>query len=116
MIETKIGSPLRDGQDDPAPCCFVCGAVKDVIRVATDRPGPGATEIVCRSCLGRALRSLGPGVPSLHTRACVACPDDDDRRFAVVAIWPLTSFAAPPFWPACAPHLRAALDAPTPEE
>lgn len=110
-----IGSPLHDGQDDPPPACSVCGATDaKFVRVPAAERGTH-TCLVCHPCLERALKSVGPPTGETHTRACVgrhvgATGPDHEARFQVVAVWPPHSFARPPYWLACRPHLRAALD------
>jgi hypothetical protein len=94
--------------------CVACGKGQDVTRIATDRPRPGDSQIVCRSCLGAAMESVGPPADA-HTRVCSgAHRADDDGRFAIVAAWPQFSHAGRRRL-ACVRHLREALDALTPE-
>jgi hypothetical protein len=115
VTETMIGTPLHDGQHDPLPCCFVCGTGKDLTRAMTDRPRPGDSEIVCRSCFGAAMLNVGPAT-SGHIRTCSGRhAADDEGRWSVVHGWPLGS-AGREIRFACASHLRAALLALDPKE
>lgn len=120
-----LGTPVRDGQFDPPPVCSVCGRADQIPAHRPGLPGrsrlievpawPGGNRfrLVCENDLRTAMQSLGPGGGSevMHVRSCSAPhPADDDTRYAVVAVWPRTSFAPPPYWLACAPHLNEALD------
>ncbi|GAA2407364.1 hypothetical protein GCM10010420_39330 [Streptomyces glaucosporus] len=90
-----------------ARCC-VCGEPRNLTRTVLE--GPYAH--VCPRCLDAALRLVAEPVPSTINRCSGRHDHNDDRRFNVVAVWPLGGFlnSSEPTIRACPRHLTEALD------